>query len=217
MSKRIISISYLMFCRSCLLVLVVAFSLSGCESGGTCIPKKNYSYINPNLEIAKIGRIAVVELKNDSKYPQASSDITDALFQALQKKQLFGLSIVRQNDPAWRSLQLEADATYTLEQTTSIRESLKCDGILIGTITEYRPYPHTAVGLRLKILDLRDGQLLWALEQIWDITDSQTEYSIRRYYKSEKSREYSLQKEHLVSVSPMEFIRFVSSEVADTL
>jgi hypothetical protein len=181
------------------------------------MPKNNYSYINPNLEIANIGRVAVVELKNDSKYPEASTDITEALFQALQKKQLFGLTIVRQDDPTWRSLQLEADATYTLDQTSTIQESLKCDGILIGTITEYRPYPHTAVGLRLKIVDLRDGQLLWALEQIWDITDSQTEYSIRRYYKSEKSQDYSLQKEHLVSVSPIEFIRFVSSEVADTL
>ena len=217
MSNRIISISHYLFCRLYLLPVLAAFSLAGCESGGNFMPKKNYSYINPNLDITTIGRVAVVELKNDSKYPRASSDITEALFQALQKKQLFGLTIVRQNDPAWRGLQLEADATYTIEQTSSIGESLKCDGILIGTITEYRPYPHTAVGLRLKIVDLRNGQLLWALEQIWDITDKETEYRIRRYYKSQKSQSYSLQNEHLVSVSPIKFIRFVCSEVADTL
>ena len=217
MSNRIISQSNYISRWSILLPVLFAFSVTGCETGGTYIPKTNYSYVNPNMDITTIGRIAVVELNNNSKYPQASSDITDALFQTLQKKQLFGLTIVRQNDPAWRNLQLEADSTYTLEQTSSIRESLKCDGILIGTITEYRPYPHMAVGLRLKIVDLRDGQLLWALEQIWDITDNQTEHRIRRYYKSRKNMGYPLLNEHLVSVSPMEFIRFVCSEVAETL
>ncbi len=217
MSNRIISLSHFLFRRSILLPVLVVTLISGCDSGGTYIPKTNYSYVNPNMDITTIGRVAVVELKNDSKYPQASSDITETLFQALQKKQLFGPTIIRQNDPVWRSLQLEADSTYTLEQTSTIRESLKCDGILIGTITEYRPYPHMAVGLRLKIVDLRDGQLLWAIEQIWDITDNQTEHRIRRYYKSQKNMGYPLLNEHLVSVSPMEFIRFVCSEVADTL
>ncbi len=217
MRNRIISLSHKLFRRSIFLPVLAAVLITGCESGGAYMPKTNYSYMNPNMDITTIGRVAVVELKNNSKYPQASSNITEALFQALQKKQLFGPTIISQNDPAWRSLQLEADSTYTLEQTSSIRELLKCDGILIGTITEYRPYPHTAVGLRLKIVDLRSGKLLWALEQIWDITDNQTEHRIRRYYKSRKNMDYPLLNEHLVSVSPMEFIRFVCSEVADTL
>ena len=98
----------------------------------------------------------------------------------------------------------------------SIRETLKCNGVLIGTITEFRPYPHMVIGLRLKLLDLRDGSLLWALEQIWDIDDKKTEYRINNYYQSQKRMDSVSLMDHLVSVSPLEFIKFVSYEVAGT-
>jgi len=217
MRNWITSLSNYLFRRTCFLSVFTFILLSGCDSDKAFMPEGNYYYINPNMDLSTIGRVVVVELNNDSSYPQASSDITDALFQALQKKQLFGLTIIRQNDASWRSLQLEADSTYTLDQTLSIHKSLKCDGILIGSITEFRPYPHMAIGLRLKLLDLKNGQLLWALEQIWDLTDKETEYRIKRYYKSEKSSGSLLLQEHLASVSPLEFIKFVCSEVAGTL
>ena len=91
MSKKIISLSHNLFRRTSLLPVLAVIFLSGCESYVALTPKANYSFVNPNMDITTIGRIAVVELKNDSTYPQASSDITGALFQALQKKQVFGL------------------------------------------------------------------------------------------------------------------------------
>ncbi len=156
-------------------------------------------------------------MNNDSSYPQISTDITEALFQALQKKQVFGLTVVGQQDASWRSLQLDFESTYTLDQIMAIRETLKCDGILVGTITEFRPYPHMAVGLRLKLLDLRDGQLLWALEQVWDSADKTTEFRIKSYFKAQKGSNFVSLREQLAAVSSLEFIKFVSYEVAETL
>ena len=127
------------------------------------------------------------------------------------------MTIVRQHDPSWRSLQLDLASTYGLDQILAIRETLKCDGVLIGTITEFRPYPHMVVGLRLKLLDLRDGQLLWALEQVWDSADKTTENRIKSYFKSEKRSGFAPLHERLASVSSLEFIKFVSYEVAETL
>jgi len=199
-----------------MLVLAI-FILPGCSANQAYRSVANYYYHNPNKDIRTIGRVAVVELNNNSSYPQMSSDITEILFQALQKKQVFSLTIVRQQDPSWRSLQLEPDATYTLDQMQSIRKSLKCYGVLTGTITEFRPYPHMLIGLRLKLLDLRDGSLLWALEQVWDIDDKKTEYRIQKYYQSQKSVDSTSLQEHLASISPLEFINFVCYEVAKTL
>ncbi|MHC4226511.1 MAG: hypothetical protein ACYSW0_03710 [Planctomycetota bacterium] len=150
-------------------------------------------------------------------YPQMSADITGSLFRALQKKQVFGLTVVRRDNPSWRSLQLNGEPTYTLDQLSAIHEKLKCDGILVGTITEFRPYPHMAVGLRLKLLDLRDGQLLWALEQIWDSADKTVEKRTKNYFESEKREGFAPLREQLTAVSPLEFIKFVSYEVAETL
>ena len=197
-----------------LLLLVVL--LSGCQTHSASAPLSDYYYLNPNNKLSTIGRVAIVELDNDSSYPQISTDVTQALYQALQKRQVFGLTIVRQNNPSWRSLQLDRDSTYNLEKLVAIREALRCDGVLLGTVTEYRPYPHMAVGLRLKLLDLRDGQLVWALEQVWDSADKTTEKRIKSYFKSEKRSGFAPLHEKLAAVSPLEFIKFVNYEVAGT-
>lgn len=198
------------------LLLTFAF-ITGCHDQSIFLPAANYYYLNPNADLRMVGRVAVVELDNDSSRTRASSDITEELFRALQKEQIFGLTIVRQDDPSWRSLQLEADSAYNDEQISSIRETLKCDAVLVGSVTEFRGYPHMTVGLRLKLLDLKSGKLLWALEQIWDISDKQTEARIKRYYKSEKTAGSGALEQRLASLSPLEFIRFVCYEVGETL
>lgn len=197
-----------------LLLLVVV--LSGCRTHSASAPVSDYYYLNPNNKLTTIGRVAIVELDNDSSYPEISTDITGSLYQALQKRQVFGLTVIRQHDPSWRSLQLDRDSTYNLEKLSAIREALRCDGVLLGTVTEYRPYPHMAAGLRMKLLDLRDGQLQWALEQVWDSADKRTEKRIKSYFKSEKRSGFAPLHEKLAAVSPLEFIKFVSYEVAGT-
>ena len=196
--------------------LLLCLTATGCQNEKVYMPVANYYYVNPLKDLGSLGRVAVVEVSNNSDYPEMSVDITEALFRALQKQQVFGLTIVLQNDPAWRSLLLEPESTYSLNQIGSIRETLNCDGVLLGTITEFKPYPHMVLGLRLRLLDLRDGELLWALEQIWDITDKTTEYRIKDYYKTQKKDDSRLNRQ-LAVVSPIEFIRFVSYEVAKTL
>jgi hypothetical protein len=201
----------------CVMFLLLATLISGCGSNSTSVPASDYYYLNLNKKLTDIGRVAIIELDNDSSYPQVSNDVTAALFQALQKKQVFGLKVVHQNDPSWRSLQLDQNSAYTLNELLAIRDALRCDGVLLGTLTEFRPYPHMAVGLRLKLLDLRDGELLWALEQVWDSADKTTEKRIKNYFKSEKREGFAPLHERLVAVSPLEFIKFVSYEVAGTL
>jgi len=189
---------------------------SGCRTHSASAPLSDYYYLNPNNKLHSIGRVAIVELDNDSSYPQVSADVTQALYQALQKRQVFGLTVIRQHDPSWRGLQLDQDSSYTLEQLLAIREALKCDGLLLGTVTEYRPYPHMVMGLRIRLLDLRDGQLQWALEQVWDSADKKTEKRIKDYFKSEKRSGFAPLHEKLAVVSPIEFLKFISYEVAGT-
>ena len=202
--------------ENCMILLLLAVLFSGCQTQSPSTPATNHYYRNPDKKFITIGRAAIVELNNDSSYPQISGDITGSLYQALQKRQVFGLTLVHQDNPSWKSLQLQQDSTYSFEQLLAIRETLKCDGVLVGTVTEYRPYPHMTVGLRLKLLDLRDGQLIWALEQVWDSADKTTEKRIKDYFKSQKREAFAPLHDQLAAVSPLEFVKFVSYEVAAT-
>ena len=206
-----------------LLLLLLPVLLAGCRFHRVrvYVPDVDYYYVNPNKDLYNIGRVAVVELCNDSSYPQISADVTELLYQALQKKQLFGLSVVRSSTAAWRVLQpdMKPDSpatSYSLEQLFSMRQTLRCDAVLVGSVTSYRPYPHTALGLRLKLVDLSDGQLLWALEQIWDTADKTTEYRIKNYFRRQLRSGFAPLREQLAVVSPLEFIKFVAYEVAET-
>ena len=212
------------------ILLLLPVLLSACQFYTVSPPMPEYYYLNPDKDLSTVGRTALVELDNNSDYPQISTDVTQVLFQALQKKQHFGLAVVRRNNPAWRSLQpdlnsasqtqsstLPVPPTYTLDQLTAIRKTLKCDAVLIGTVTQFKPYPHMAIGLRLKLVDLRDGQLLWALEQIWDSSDKTTESRIKSYFKYQMRSGFAPLREQLVAISPLEFIKFVAYEVAETL
>jgi len=200
-------------------LLLLPVLLAGCRIYlyDTAGPMADYYYLNPDKDLSAIGKVALVELDNNSSHPQISTDATEAIFQSLQKKQLFSTTIVGQDAPSWRSLQLDLNSTYTPEQLSEIRKTLRCDAVLIGTITEFKPYPHMAIGLRLKLIDLKDGQLLWALEQIWDTADKTTEYRIRRYFHTQMRSGFAPLRERLAVVSSLRFLKFVSYEVGETL
>lgn len=211
-----------------ILLLLLPVLFSGCQFNTVTPPLPDFYYQNSNKDLSSVGRTALVELNNYSAYPKASTDVTQALFQALQKKQRFGLAVVDRSEPAWRSLQAEINSApqvksvqgqpaYTRDELIAIRKTLKCDAVLVGTITQFRPHPHMAVGLRLKLVDLRDGQLLWALEQIWDTSDKTTENRIKIYFQYQKRSGYAPLREQLAVVSPLEFMKFVAYEVAETL
>ena len=202
-----------------LILLSSMFALTtGCgQFNGARDPKEECFYLNPKKDITAIGRAAVVELENESSYPDISTDTTDALFHALQKKQVFGLFIVRRQDPLWRSLQIEPDLPYTLERLLATQTTLKCDAILVGAITHYQPYPHLTIGLRIKLVDLKDGELLWAIEQVWDAADKTIEYRIKHYLQHQTRSGTAPLREELATVSTLDFTKFVAYEVAETL
>lgn len=192
--------------------------LAGCHVIYKPTPKEpDYYYVNPQKDLPTVGRIVLVELNNNSTYPQISADVTDALFQALQKKQIFSVTTMGQNNPAWRSLQVDPDKPYSFEQLSAIRGALNCNALLSGTVTSYQPYPHLSIGLRLKLIDLADGQLLWAFEQIWDTTDKTTEKRIKDYFEEQIRSGITPLHEQLVVVSTLKFVKFVAYEVAKTM
>jgi len=201
------------------LLLAALICLSGCarQTASPNSPPSSY-YRNPTKDLKRVGRTALVELTDVSDAHRVSPEITEAMFQEIQKKQIWGLTKVRQDDPIWRSLQLDMDLHYKLEDLSQIRKTLRCDAILVGTITGFEPYPHMAISLRLRLIDLADGQLLWAMEQVWDTTDKKTRDRIEAYYSP--GRLFFQDKNlagQLGSVSSLKFFKFVAYEIAETL
>ncbi|MFC1763405.1 hypothetical protein ACFL6U_15170 [Planctomycetota bacterium] len=198
--------------------LLIALTL-GCLSGCYVRPKQSpltgSFYLNNDKELATIGRVVLVELDNHSEYPEISAEVSEILYAALQKTQLFGITTVDQSDPLWRGLQLELDTTYSVEEMIKIRKTLKSDAVLSGTVTEYRPYPYLKLGLRLRMVDLADGELIWGIEHLWDATDLKSKTRVS-HYRKEYLGSVSSESE-LLEMSHKEFMKFAAFEIGNTL
>jgi hypothetical protein len=197
---------------TCALVLLPA----GCSR--YLIPmQSNSNYSSASFGPNAIRTICIVELHNKTTYPQVSADVTESLYQAIQKKHLFALSQLKQNDPGWKNMEISPDAPYTLEQVSATRKMLGADAVLIGTVTSYSPYPHMAIGLHLKLIDLRDAKVCWTVEQVWDTADKNTEERIKKYYDRQLRDGFSPLGGQLAVLSPINFLKFVTYDVAETL
>ena len=84
-------------------------------------------------------------------------------------------------------------------------------------ITGFEPFPHMTIGLRLKLIDLTDGQLLWAIEQIWDTADETTQDRIKSYYNRNLLPASATLSGKLGTVSSLKFVKFVAFETAETV
>jgi len=201
-----------------MLALVLTLALvGGCRSERTDTAMAGSYYLSIHKDLGKLGRVALVEMDTASSYREITSVLTNELFLEIQKKQVFGVMVVSQDDPAWRLLRENLDSLQALRQLVAAREALNCNGLLVGTVTKYEPYPHMVLGLRLKLLDLADGQLLWGMEQVWDGSDRSVRKRIQAYLKTQQRSGHSALQEDLVVTSPINFCKFVTYEVATTL
>ncbi len=202
--------------RLALAAVLALILASSCESDRENRPTADSYYLSSHKDLRRIGRVALVEMANMSDDPQIATAVTDALFLEAQKKQIFGVMVVHRTNPAWQGLQENLDSSQTLRQLAATREALNCNGLLVGTLTKYQPYPHMVIGLRLKLLDLTDGQLLWGMEEVWDSSDRSIQKRIKAYLKEDRKAGHSPLREELVIVSPLNFCKFVTYEVAGT-
>jgi hypothetical protein len=196
---------------------LLSVSLSGCYRQQQAQAMADAYYLNPAKDLHDLGRVALVELKDASGHEDIARAATQALFLELQKKQIFSLSRIGRDDPAWKTLQDSLDSRFTMQTLLDMRQTLRCNALMVGAVTEYRPYPRLAIGLRMKLIDLVDGRLLWGVEQVWDTTDRSVQRRIGAYARSELRSGGGPAPEELVMLSSLELIKFAACEVAQTL
>ncbi len=189
--------------------------LCGCTVINPVVPETGHYYINPDADFARIGRVVVFEFDNQTEYPSISADLTQAVTDGLQRKNLFSLRIIARNSDVWQDMQLDKQS-FTNQELLDIRKRLSADAMVIGSLKEYRSYPHLMASLNLKLIDLNTGGILWGLEQIWDSTDQSVEQRMKMYYRDKMRSGEPLNWQILV-YSPREFHKFVADEIAQTL
>lgn len=199
------------------LLSILIVSLCGCTIIQPVEPQTGHYYLNPGIDFASIGKVAFLELENLSSRPEQTEQMSQSLADSLGKKHLFSVRRISRLAPEWHALELDSISEYTYEQLAQIREQLGVDAILFGTLCRYSPYPHFLTHLQLKMIHLRDGALVWAMEEVWDSTDKKTAQRMQQYFREQMRGGYDPINWQITLNSPRVFSRFVAFEATQTL
>jgi hypothetical protein len=198
------------------LLLLPAVMLLGCEHPEVRQRGLNY-YLSSTRDLRAIGHVAFVELSAEDRGGAVAADTTDELAVALRDNRLFAINVIRSSDPQYTSIPADSLSGLTFEQIALLHKELDCDAVLMGVITTYQPYPHMRIGLQLKLLDLRSGQLVWAIDQVWDTTDARLEERLKKFFSAHMRKDYEPLGYRLALTSPRAFEKFVAWDAASTL
>lgn len=189
---------------------------AGCNVASMSASKQDFCYIDKQ-KLSSTGSVAFIELYNESEYINMQAEVTDELYHAIMKKQLFTISIVKQNTAAWKSIDYSPGSKLTIEKLYQLQQSLNTKAILIGTVTDFKPYPHLSLAMKLEMTDLNDGQTIWAAEQIWDSADKNLEQRVKKYIRNQIRTDRTADRDKLTFISTKDFIKFLCYELAETM
>lgn len=200
--------------RHAILTALAAMLLVGCGPEEQP-PRINY-YLSGEPDLQRVTRVVLVELSGEEGYPDISRRMTDSLAEMLQSRGAFRVDTVPATHPDLRDLDLDKREPLTLRELKSIQDSLRCDAIVFGRVTCFTPYPRTKMGVYLRLINLRDGELVWAVDNVWDSTDRTMLKRIEHYYFDYLGETHPADSE-MVLMSTDKFQKFVCYEIGGTM
>lgn len=174
-------------------------------------------YVAPGGAIGKVGRVVFLPLANPTDFPAVGEGLREELSRMIQGRGIFRVEAAARQPGGAADLAALSGKPLALKDLSAIRRASGADAVLVGSVTGCQPYPRMRVGLRLRLFDLRDGQLLWAVDHVWDATDEHTQRRMERFFENEVGEGAAPFDWELATVSPQAFQGFVAWEVAETL
>ncbi len=192
--------------------LAACMTMFGCQE-----PELVNHYFDSGADFSRLKRIAFIELLPVDSDPEHAAEVTVALAQELQSKGLFHVQVISPEHPAYEFLPLDISCGVNMRQLRAFREKLHCDGVIVGELRHFRPYPHMQGGMQLQLSDLRNGTVAWAVEDVWDASSEATRRRGRRYFDGQVRQGYERAEWEVAILSPKAFLRFMAYEAARTL
>jgi len=118
--------------------------------------------------LSKVDTVLVLPFENESAYPEAGRDVEQVIAEEIRKATGMRLRSVSKQDERLGVIEDVSRKRFSFEELAYLHREFGTDAVLRGTVVSSRPYPQTALGLRLEMTDLRTGDEVWSMEEMWD-------------------------------------------------
>lgn len=180
-------------------------------------PKPVPAYFGRPSDVDAVRRVMVLTFDTAPGVHADTAMLRDAFLSELVKVQQFELVPLPEgageDAEVYESLRR---GRISIEALTALGQRYDLDGVLLGTVTAYRPYKPPYLGLRVQLVSLHSATAVWAVEAIYDASDAQSIEDMRHYAQSYLAKEDSLHGWELILISPARFAAYVSHRVVGT-
>jgi len=185
---------------------------------------ENY-YVDPDLMEGEIRRVLLVPPKNLTNYEE-SRDLLEESRMILEGELRLAkkFDIVRYQDVLTKeqmqivdNLNIDKQGSYDADAMFDIGRSANVQGILFTSITRYKPVKPMVLGVKMNLLQIRKGAIVWAVDEVFDASREDIKNLARYHYyqKYDTSQNPSLKWDYLLS-SMNEFAKFTVAEMLKT-
>jgi hypothetical protein len=169
-----------------------------------------------------IRRVAVLPLprsREDANQAAGASLLEPVLITELAKRNLF--EVIPVSPEALRAL--TADKGWTVEGPLPpdfferLRLLTDCDAVVFASLTVFRPYPPLQTGWKIRLVDCREHQTWWAVDEVFDAGSESVVAAAESYARTSLSLPNPLLADTGVLDSPLRFGQYSANAVAQTL
>ncbi len=199
---------------------VLAAALLGLLSACASAPAPQLvNYYRSHDTVERPRRILVLPLRPDGQTtPAAVDEIQTTMLSELTKLGLYDLVTIPPSEvPPIESEAIRRRGTFALEELVALTRRYRADGVLVGSVTDYRPYPPLRLGVRAELISTTTGVVRWSADALFDANDRDTRRSLEAYHQRNVASTDSLLAWEVLLVSMDRFTRFACHEVVATL
>ncbi|MDQ8180432.1 hypothetical protein [Pelagicoccus sp. SDUM812005] len=208
---------------------ILALALSGCKTANalnsrfdTTVGKKhkltNVHEVEKALP-AHLRRVALLPVYK-GRYDHIDMTVIEQNFvQELGKLNLFELVAVEPEkmDELFGVERFSSVEVLPTKLLSKLHEIYAIDGVMLVDITYYNAYQPVAMGVRAKLLDGHSGELVWAADETFDGANPAVSNAARKYFQTQSTTEYPLQRTQTVLHSTARFSKYVAYALFDTI
>jgi hypothetical protein len=197
--------------------LFLSVLCAGCAAPSRATIQRMATYISPAMEANPPGRIVVVPFASPGCAPEAGRMATASLAMAIQGTLCCDTVLPAEGDQRlaaesalWRSGRVDVASLIVAQK------AYLADAFLFGTVTQYKPYDPPVLGLKLRMLSARTGDVLWAADALFNAHESDVRLLAECHFRNSglKDRLYGPE---LLLMSPKLYADFVAAQVVRPL
>lgn len=169
-----------------------------------------------------IRRVVVLPLpqsRSDANQAAGAAMLQGVFVSELDKRKAF--EIVTLSEPAMRELtdggSWSADAALPEDFFERLRQRTDCDAVVFASLTVYRPYPPLQTGWKVRLVDCKQHQTWWAVDEVFDAGSESVAAAAETYARSGLSLPNPLLSDTGILYSPLRFGQYAANAVAQTL